>query len=252
MIDHWFGRVLDALDATGRWDDTAVIVCTDHGHYLGERDLFGKPPVPVRPELGHLPLLVAWPGVAAGVRSTLTTTVDLHATIAEVFGVRPAHVTHGRSLVGAVRGSHDPVRSAVLQGYWGRHVQLIDDEGHYARAPVGDNAPLSLWSNRWSTMPVHVAPDLRLPRPDHRAELRSMPGTDVPVLCQPFGPGDLLPFWAMGAGGGEHLLFDHREDPDEQHDLSATRRADDAVERLRVALQDIGAPVEQLERLGIA
>ena len=50
--------------ALGLWDDTAVIVCTDHGHYLGERDAFGKPPLPVHRELGHIPLLMAWPGVA--------------------------------------------------------------------------------------------------------------------------------------------------------------------------------------------
>ena len=65
MIDAWFGRVLDALDATGRLDDTAVIVCTDHGHYLGEKDIWGKPGCPIYEPLGHMPLLIAWPGVDA-------------------------------------------------------------------------------------------------------------------------------------------------------------------------------------------
>jgi arylsulfatase A-like enzyme len=36
MIDEWLGRVLEALDRHGLWDDTAVVLCTDHGHYLGE------------------------------------------------------------------------------------------------------------------------------------------------------------------------------------------------------------------------
>ena len=36
MIDHWFGRILDEFDRHDLWDDTALIVCTDHGHYLGE------------------------------------------------------------------------------------------------------------------------------------------------------------------------------------------------------------------------
>ena len=27
MIDHWLGKVLDALDTTNAWDDTAVILC---------------------------------------------------------------------------------------------------------------------------------------------------------------------------------------------------------------------------------
>jgi hypothetical protein len=43
MIDHWFGKVLDALDAGSLWDDTAVIVTTDHGHY-SEKTTFGESP----------------------------------------------------------------------------------------------------------------------------------------------------------------------------------------------------------------
>ena len=58
MIDHWFGRVLAALDNQGLWDSTAVVVCTDHGHYLGDvrggDDLWGKPGVPQYEPLGHI------------------------------------------------------------------------------------------------------------------------------------------------------------------------------------------------------
>src|SRR5205085_775449 len=61
MIDHWFGRVVDALERQHLWDDTVVIVCTDHGHYLGEKDIWGKPAVPVYEPLGHIPLFVRWP-----------------------------------------------------------------------------------------------------------------------------------------------------------------------------------------------
>ena len=32
-----------AIERQGLWDDTAIIVCTDHGHYLGEKDIWGKP-----------------------------------------------------------------------------------------------------------------------------------------------------------------------------------------------------------------
>ena len=48
MIDHWLGRVIDVIDRRDAWDTTAVIVCTDHGHYLGEHGgIWGKPQVPV-------------------------------------------------------------------------------------------------------------------------------------------------------------------------------------------------------------
>ena len=106
MIDHWFGRLLDAVDETGIADDTAIVLCTDHGHFLGEKDIWGKPGVPHYEPLGRIPLLVQWPGVGPGVVDALTTSVDLHATIADLFGVTVQHRTHGRSLLGMRPGDH--------------------------------------------------------------------------------------------------------------------------------------------------
>jgi hypothetical protein len=61
---------------------------------------------------------------------------------------------------------------------YGRWVHVIDGEHKYARSPVrDDNLPLSMWSNRWSTMPVHGMPELKLPKPDRRAGLDFMPGS---------------------------------------------------------------------------
>jgi len=65
MIDHWLGRIIDVVDRHDAWGSTALVLCTDHGHYLGERGIWGKPQVPVYPEMGHIPLLISWPGVAA-------------------------------------------------------------------------------------------------------------------------------------------------------------------------------------------
>ena len=64
MIDAWLGKLLTAIERGGFYDDTAVIVCTDHGHYLGEKDIWGKPAVPIYEPLGHTPLLIAMPGIA--------------------------------------------------------------------------------------------------------------------------------------------------------------------------------------------
>lgn len=99
MIDNWFGRVLDSLDRNSYWDDTAVIVTTDHGHYLGERDAWGKPPIPLFETMGHIPLFVRWPGQQARTIDALTTSVDLAATIVDVFGAGLRHRSHGRSIV---------------------------------------------------------------------------------------------------------------------------------------------------------
>ena len=250
MIDHWFGKVIEAIERHALWDDTAVIVCTDHGHYLGEKDIWGKPGVPAFEPLGHIPLMIAWPNVMATTRSALTTTVDIFATIADVFNVQVDHRTHGESLVPLLHDESELAREFLLSGVWGREVHLIDGRYKYARAPANDNAPLSLWSNRWSTMPIPARPEIRLPAPDGRATLDRMPGSKVPVVRQPFLQGDLLPYWAMGPFSGSHL-YNLYEDPGEDENLSGSTIEKDLADRLREALIEIEAPGDQLERLGL-
>ncbi len=267
MIDHWFGEIVRALDERALWDTTAVIVCTDHGHYLGERrgpggvdapDIWGKPGVMQYEPLGHMPLLIHWPGVPSAAGTTcdaLTTAVDLHATIADAFGVDGAAsqpIAHGRSLRPLLDGRATSVREWAIGGVYGNWVQVTDGRRKYARGAVGDNFPLSMWSNRWSTMPVHgVDEALLLPRPDRRAELDFLPGCDVPVIRQPFAPGDRVPFWVGRACVDAHHLFDVDDDPDEAEDLVGTRAERDMIDLLRAALDELHAPDDQYARLGL-
>jgi arylsulfatase A-like enzyme len=249
MIDSWFGRLLEALDRSGRRDDTAVIVCTDHGHFLGEKDIWGKPGCPIYEPLGHTPLFVRAPGLDAGACDALTTNVDIHATLCELFGVTSRHRTHGRSLLPLLDRTATSVREWALSGIWGREVHLITDRAKYVRAPAGKNEPLSMWSNRWSTMPIHSHPDLRLPLPDDRAVLDRMPGSTVPVIRQPFAASDFLPFWAYAEFVGT-LAYDLADDPDEDENRAAEalgRRLDGL---LHDALLEVDAPDDQLVRLG--
>jgi arylsulfatase A-like enzyme len=250
MIDAWFGRMLDAIDRRGLWEDTAVIVCTDHGHYLGEKDLFGKPASPIFEPLGHTPLLVAWPGVNAGAVEALTTNVDLYATLMDLFGVESKHTTHGKSLVPLIVGEADSVREHALAGYWGREVHLLDGQHKYVRGPVGKNEPLSMWSNRWSTMPLMQARNVRLPHPDDRAFLDRMPGSNIPVLRQPFRQGDMLPYWGYG-DFSQNLLFDLHNDPAEEENLVGSPREKDLADHLHEALREIEAPDDHFIRLGL-
>ena len=79
-----------------------------------------------------------------------------------------------------------------------------------------------------------------------------MPGSDIPVIRQPFAPGDALPFWAGTACVDAHELYDLGVDPHEQENLVGTAREREMIDLLRHALESIEAPAEQFERLGIA
>ena len=253
MIDAWLGRVLAAIDTGGLWDDTAVIVCTDHGHYLGEKDCFGKPGVPIYEPLGHTPLLIHWPGASlqdgASV-DALTTNVDLNATLCELFDVSLEHVTHGMSLVPLLTGTATEVRDWLLTGVWGREVHFVDSEVKYARAPVSANFPLGMWSNRWSTMPIPSV-ELRLPLPDSRASLAMMPGSTVPVIHQVWTEGDAVPYWAGRPNFTGNHLWRPVDDPAEDNDLAGSKAGKEASDKLREILREVEAPDEQFARLGM-
>ena len=101
-------------------------------------------------------------------------------------------------------------------------------------------------------MPIDLLPDTRLPRPDARAALTYMPGSDVPVIRQPFAPGDMLPFWVGSQCVDQHHLFDISLDPDEREDRVGERVEAEMIDLLRAALDGVDAPAEQYERLGVA
>ena len=253
MIDHWLGRVLDRIDENNLWEDTLVVLCTDHGHYLGEKDIWGKPGVPLYETISHIPLMIAAPGVAPGTNDALTTSVDLFATLAELFGIesKVRQRTHGSSLLPLLSGRSSLVRDWILAGVWGREVHYIDGKLKYARAPRDKNRPLGAWSNRWSTMPTHfLSREQEMPLPDERARLDRMPGSEVPVIRQTWDESDPVPFWAMARFSGNHL-YNVYDDPHEENNLAGTALEKDLTAMLRDAMQSVEAPEEQFTRLGL-
>lgn len=74
--DGVLGDLLGALDATGAFDDTLVVVCADHGKTLGEYDRDAVPPHYLREVNTNVPLVVKWPGQRQGER--VGSPVELH------------------------------------------------------------------------------------------------------------------------------------------------------------------------------
>ena len=88
-VDECVGRVIEALDQSGRADDTVIVFTADHGEYLGAHHLVGK-------NLWHLEELVRVPYIwhipgqkAQGVRDDIVSHLDLVPTILELAGLSP-------------------------------------------------------------------------------------------------------------------------------------------------------------------
>jgi arylsulfatase A-like enzyme len=108
QCDDQLGRLLDHLEATGRMEDTMIVVTSDHGdylgdHWLGEKDLFHEPSV-------KIPLIIYDPRREAdATRGTtcdaLVESIDLAATFVEAGGgTVPGHIIEGRSLMPWLHG----------------------------------------------------------------------------------------------------------------------------------------------------
>ena len=65
MCDHNLGRILDMMDKYQMWDDTMLIVGTDHGFLLAEHGFWGKNQMPYYNEVAHTPLFIWDPGTGS-------------------------------------------------------------------------------------------------------------------------------------------------------------------------------------------
>jgi arylsulfatase A-like enzyme len=101
-LDDDVGRVLDHLQSRGLADKTIVVFTSDNGGYIGvdRRSGFTAPctsNAPLRSGKGSLyeggtrvPLVIRWPGVAAGERTEQVVTTDLFFTLLAAAGLNPA------------------------------------------------------------------------------------------------------------------------------------------------------------------
>jgi len=111
-VDAQMGRILDAVEETGRREQTVIVLCSDHGWHLGEHGAWGK--MTNYEVATRVPLIIAAPGMAAGVGTdALAELTDLYPTVCALAGVPgPGHGT-GRSLVPVLRDPQVEVREAA-------------------------------------------------------------------------------------------------------------------------------------------
>jgi len=128
MVDRWFGRFMDSMEAAGRLDDTAVVVLSDHGVALGEHGFTGKPFNALWPELTDIPFMIRHPeGMGAGQTSDFfASTHDVAPTILGILGLLPQERVDGQYLSILMEGGELEPRDHFSLGY-ADHVWARDD-----------------------------------------------------------------------------------------------------------------------------
>lgn len=254
LCDHELGRLLDFFDQNKLWDDTALIVTTDHGFLLGEHDWWAKNIMPCFNEVAHIPLFIYHPDFkeqGGTRRQLLTQTMDVMPTLMEMFSLPvPPEVT-ASSLLGALAREDAVNRDACIYGVFGSAVNVTDGRYTYFMYPPdlhgGD-------LHQYTLMPMHMKELFSLQELQEAQMMASMPfSRNTPVLKVPATPKS--PFYNHQGPGVQQdaatVLYDLLNDPGQ---LKPIR--DEAVEqRMRhLAIAEMTrqhAPPEYFRRLGL-
>jgi len=97
FMDAQLGKVLSALDEEGLADDTVVMLMSDHGYHLGERQWWNK--TTLYEYSSRTPLVVRVPGRKGMGRPSdrLVEFVDVYPTLVELCGLEPPPHLEGQS-----------------------------------------------------------------------------------------------------------------------------------------------------------
>lgn len=111
FVDAQVGRVLDALDASVYKDNTLIVLWSDHGWELGEKEHWGKH----SPWEGSIrvPLILVPPKnvpLKQGAQHSFASLLDIYPTIVDYAGLTLGKQLEGRSLKALVSGTQDKVR----------------------------------------------------------------------------------------------------------------------------------------------
>lgn len=239
MVDRWFGELMAALDRDKLWNQTAVILTTDHGHDLGQRGCFGKH-YPHFDTHAHIPFLVWFPTCPGdGQRiSALTTTVDLHSTILELADLPSARNGTGRSLVPLLRGDDGDQRPGLIYGTFGQGICCTDGKWTLMTAPrEGELFAYTSIMPRDDSLPARLI-----------TQGRFLPDQDLPLWRIPISRRP--PIWPQG--DIDHL-YDRSTDPSQTTNKWSEEAAqrERLLELLRNCMAESAAPSEQYLRLGV-
>ncbi|WP_299653962.1 sulfatase [uncultured Jannaschia sp.] len=255
MCDEYLGRLLDYLDAHDMWDDTALIVTTDHGFLLGEHDWWGKCRMPYYEEVSHIPLMIhdpRQPGAAGRRTGALTQTTDLMPTLLGLHDAEVPVEVCAQDLDVFLADPGAEGREVAVFGVFGGPIGITDGASVLYHYPPDWTAP---GLREYTLAPHHMS------APFTEKELATaelVPGFDftrgVPLLSYAALPdakrvpmNDGLGFEDTGT-----RLYDLHRDPRQETPIEDARRAADLRQAAVAVLTAHDTPNEVYDWYGLA
>lgn len=112
--DYLVGQLLDKLREQGLYEDTAIIITSDHGENMGELGIYEEHATADQPTC-RIPFLIKWPGGQKGAADgQLHYSLDLLPTMAELLQVEPAGNWDGQSYAATIQSGAPRGRESLV------------------------------------------------------------------------------------------------------------------------------------------
>ncbi|MFT4835115.1 MAG: iduronate 2-sulfatase [Psychromonas sp.] len=189
FVDHYVGEILKSLKDSKHADNTIVILWSDHGYHVGEKNRFAKHSL--WEETSRVPLIISSPNAKRGqTNSTPVSLLDLYPTLVDLAGLPKNSQNEGVSIKGLIQGlSQETAEGSLAQNKrvaittYGKDNHAI--RGHRYRYIHFDNGDEQLYDhqndpNEW----YNLVNDLDN-HPEHLAALKrlkkNLPTINAPI-----------------------------------------------------------------------
>ncbi|MGE9267773.1 MAG: sulfatase [Verrucomicrobiales bacterium] len=186
FVDHQVGRLLDALAESPHRDNTLIVLFSDHGFHLGEKNHWAKRTL--WEDSTRVPLIIAGPGLPTRQRSDAPAgLIDLFPTLLDLAGLPADPTQHGRSLRPLLNDPAADWPHPAITSFGPGNITLRSRHHRLIRYHDGSE---ELYDHRrdpheWhNLLPLDPATSSEV-RPVYEALRRQVPGTEAPLI-----PGD--------------------------------------------------------------
>lgn len=242
MCDQYLGKVLDMMDRYNLWEDTLLIVNTDHGYLIGEHGWWSKTVMPLYEEIARTPLFIYNPKskVRGERRNVITQIIDIPATILDFFNRPIPKDMQGSSLLPVIE-DNIKVRDYALFGYHEGHINITDGEWVYMLAP---DYKKSLFE--YTLMPTHMR-SMFQPQELQNIKLQEPFSFTKGCRLMKIQAGDGM----VDAGNYGTRLYNIKDDPLQKKLLENPEKEAELINAMIKLMKECDCPMERFERFHI-
>lgn len=242
MTDKHFGRFINKLKEANMYEDTLIILTTDHGYCFGEREYIGKSYMPAYNELANIPLLVHLPNQKGKGKAykQITQNIDLMPTILDYQEINIPTSVVGKSLRTIIE-EDKPIQEYALYGTYGCSVNIYDGQYTYMRGGRDQSQ-----CYEYTTSLTTIRNWLGKEKGENIEMGRFLPRTNMPMYKVPSSPAALVKDTCFV--NTDHL-FDLSCDYEQKKEINDPEIIKKMENLMIKAMKENEAPLEQYKRL---